>query len=711
MSDKRSRPDRSPPPLPSQLTPLAEAARLTSALTRIDQSLETAYAHWRAGQPAQASMLCEQVLQVAPLHAPALHLLGLMAHAEGNIADALRLLELTCAQPGASADFHSNNAEVSRQAGLLGRAQQAARKALALSPGHPAASCNLGIILQQAGQLDASAELLTAAAAAAPDNADVLNNLGNTRQLMGSLDEAMLSYAAAIERDPMHEAAYANLASLQLELGQFDAAAESARQVLDLNPQNIAAYLVLARLHAQRARIPGALREVDKLLSFSPACEEALRLRVDLLLDSGDLLAAEEAMQALPGPRQWRDHLLQARLYAMRGHDTQALAATGRARDAVARQEPVVSIAHAQALARTGQAEQACLDLGRLLDQVPSSATAWQALAELTGQALAPHDIDRLHAMREQGRQQGRGWRDSVALHRAWGHAMLAGGDGDAALAAYGMANALEARAHPFDAGQFAALVEHSIASWSLPATVARNHATDSPVFVLGMPHCGADLIRSMLCGGAFAGQDRYDLMGHILASLAQDQQPLASSLEIALELSDDDYAELAQYYLDCAAPTDDLVDACHVNSLLVGFIVRVFPAARFIVCRRDPVETCLAGYREPPGFGPAFPRALPELGVYHRRHERLVQHWTSHLPAGQLLEIDHARLLADPAQVAAQVAAFRGVPCRLPAHAQLALRRREAAALAAVLPSSPVLSVLREALREPHANGVTHDR
>ncbi|WP_166675019.1 sulfotransferase [Herbaspirillum huttiense] len=643
--------------------------------------MEAAYAHWRVGQSAQASAISEQVLQAVPLHAPALHLLGLIAHAEGDIAHALLLLERACSQPDALADFHSNHAEVSRQAGLLARAEQAARCALVLFPGHPSALSNLGIILQQAGRLEESIELLTAATQAAPDDPNALSNLGNTQQLMGYLNDAMKSYTAAIACDPAHEAAYANLAALQLELGRFDDAAHSAGEVLELNPQHAQAYLALAQVHRARHRPQLALQELDKLLSFARSNIDALRLRVHLLLDCNDLLSAEEALQALPAPAQWYDELLQARLWTMRGRDLDALAACQRAYEA--QQNAMVVTAHALALGRIGQAEQASANLRRLLDEAPSHATAWLALSELDDTAPTSLEIDRMRTVLEKSRESGCGWRDAVALHRAWGHAMLANDDEAAAMTAYDFANGLEAQAHPFAAARLEGAVEQVIDSWSPLAAKGQENGMSSPVFIIGMPNSGAELVRSMLREGQKSDEDRYDLIGHILTSITQEDEALMDSAAVLADLTVDDYAELAQYYLDCADSTGDLVDACHANFLLVGFINQVFPAARFIFCRREPLENCLACYQNPPQSGHAFPHALEELARYHRVHERLMRHWTSHLPDDRWLQIDHARLLDNTARVAEQVASFSGMPCRLPYDAQLARARRQVDALA----------------------------
>ena len=60
-------------------------------------------------------------------------------------------------------------------------------------------------------------------------------------------------------------------------------------------------------------------------------------------------------------------------------------------------------------------------------------------------------------------------------------------------------------------------------------------------------------------------------------------------------------------------------------NYLHLGVIATLFPRARIIHCRRDPVDTCLSCYFQNFGEPMGFTLDLGHLGLYYREYERLM--------------------------------------------------------------------------------------
>lgn len=81
------------------------AANSTSAMS-VAQALQRAHAHWNAGQADQAEQLCRRVLAEWPGQADALHFLGLMAHAYGDLDLAIEHVREACLAPRAPATWY-----------------------------------------------------------------------------------------------------------------------------------------------------------------------------------------------------------------------------------------------------------------------------------------------------------------------------------------------------------------------------------------------------------------------------------------------------------------------------------------------------------------------------------------------------------------------------------------------------------------------------
>jgi hypothetical protein len=83
-------------------------------------------------------------------------------------------------------------------------------------------------------------------------------------------------------------------------------------------------------------------------------------------------------------------------------------------------------------------------------------------------------------------------------------------------------------------------------------------------------------------------------------------------------------------------------------NFLYLGLIAVLFPRARVVHCRRDPLDTCLSIFFQNFGAGHPYSHDLAELGQYFRQYERLMEHWRSVLPV-PMLEVWYEELVAEP--------------------------------------------------------------
>jgi hypothetical protein len=93
-----------------------------------------------------------------------------------------------------------------------------------------------------------------------------------------------------------------------------------------------------------------------------------------------------------------------------------------------------------------------------------------------------------------------------------------------------------------------------------------------------------------------------------------------------------------------------------------LGLIHLVFPRARIIHCRRNPIDTCISIYCTQLFGGGNLKTGKADLAFYHREYQRLMAHWRRVLPASRFLEVDYEALVADREAVTRRMIAFLGL-------------------------------------------------
>src|SRR5579872_292146 len=101
------------------------------------------------GRLMEAEAVCRQILAAQPNLPEAEHLLGIIAHHNGKLADAIAHVQRAIGLAPQVALFHANFGEMQRLAGQPRKAVEAARRALKIEPRMPAALSNLGVALYE----------------------------------------------------------------------------------------------------------------------------------------------------------------------------------------------------------------------------------------------------------------------------------------------------------------------------------------------------------------------------------------------------------------------------------------------------------------------------------------------------------------------------------------------------------------------------------
>jgi len=264
----------------------------------IDQAMALAIAHCNGGRLKEAESICRQILTVAPRHAPALHLLGVIAHQAGRSDLAAELIAKAVQEDPSCADYVCNLGEAYRRVGRLDDAVDACRRAVALAPADSRAQLNLGAALYDRGDFDEAMNACRAAIALKADFAEAHNQLGMVLDERGEFGEAVAAYRVAIRLRPDYAQAHNNLGIALKRLGRLDDAVTAFNKAIELVPDYARAYSNLGSVLRDQGRLDEAIASCRRAAQLEPNSSEAFSNLGQALRDTGQLEQAEAACRS-----------------------------------------------------------------------------------------------------------------------------------------------------------------------------------------------------------------------------------------------------------------------------------------------------------------------------------------------------------------------------------------------------------------------------
>ena len=184
-------------------------------------------------------------------------------------------------------------------------------------------------------------------------------------------------------------------------------------------------------------------------------------------------------------------------------------------------------------------------------------------------------------------------------------------------------------------------------------------------VFIVGVPRSGTTLTEQILAQhpAVLAGGEhsRLERLAERLEEGTGKPWPVALA-----EADDGARADLARDYLaplGSLAPGISVVtDKMPVNFLYLGLMAGIFPNAKVVWCRRNPLDVGLSCFMQRfGGRGVAFASDLRHIGFYIRQCDRLMRHWREALDL-PLWELHYDKLVTDLESEARRLTTFLGL-------------------------------------------------
>ena len=620
----------------------------------VPEALALAFRQYEGGNLAQAEGLLRQILQAAPKHAPALHLLGVITHQAGQTELAAQLLMQAVALAPNEAQFHANLGEMCRllkrldeavahgekavalahglatahsnlgiawyDKGDLDKAQACQERALAIAPNLPAARNNLGSILRDRKDRQGAIECFRKVLATAPGYMESASNLGSVLTENDQPEEALKVLLPLVQSNPDYAEAHCNIATAFLALEQFDKASFGFKRALALKADYPEACIGLAHVLQEQKELPAAEAMARRALEIAPQKPEVHSLLGGILNESG---YPQKALAAYARALELNPRLLSG--YLGRGHLLMENGDMKGAED---------DFRHALSLDES--------DLGaRLaLTQVTKVTEGDANMAALVGQAAAADSLPETKA---------------TPLHFALGKCYEDTQKYDAAFRHYQEGCRLKRKRIEYSADD-TELTVRNIQAFFSAAQVERLRgagcATDLPIFVLGMPRSGTTLTETILASHpkVFGAGELPDVLQ--IASQPRGGEPAGYPLclqgitQAELKIMGERYAGALQARAPASLRVTDKMPA---NFNFLGLIHLMLPRAKIVHVKRNPVDTCLSCYTRLFNKSQYQSYDLTDIGRYYRSYAQLMDHWHKVLPAGAFYEIQYEELVADP--------------------------------------------------------------
>ena len=254
--------------------------------------------------------------------------------------------------------------------------------------------------------------------------------------------------------------------------------------------------------------------------------------------------------------------------------------------------------------------------------------------------------------------------RENRSLHFMLAALLDRAGDFDVAFAHARQGNAL--RKASYDPKGHERLISETIDSMSPHRLASLPRSTvdsKTPIFIVGMVRSGTTLVEQILSShpqihGAGELTWFFELARSILDGPGQQQRLASMSLDAV--------NTVAKKYLDplqALSPSAlRITDKLPANYMYLGLISILFPQARIIHCRRDPLDNCVSCFMTNFASANDFSFDLRWLGHYYRQYERLMAHWKSVLEM-PMLEVQYEQVVEDLPGQARRLIEFIGLP------------------------------------------------
>jgi tetratricopeptide (TPR) repeat protein len=517
--------------------------------------------------------------------------------------------------------------------GRLPEAETVLREVITRKPRAPDPHYVLGILCLNGDRLTEAETAFGQAVMLDPDFAEAHYQLGMTLSALGKTADALAAYQCAVVLDPDLADAYYRSGIILSAGGRTEDAAAAYQRAVAIDPAHADAQTRLGDMLTILGQGADAVTAFRAAAAAAPGQPIGVFATVKALEYEGKLPEAEAVLRRfiVGDPSGDGSNGDVGRAYHLLGMVT----------------------------AQLGQFDDAVAAFDRAITMMPNSIEAY--FGRVSAAKITKADqptLDGMVALLTRKLPD----RAQMILHFALGKALDDIADYGGAIQHFDAANAIRGRFSRLNRLGLSTWVDRLIARCT-PEFLDRNRTSGSndhtPVLILGMPRSGTTLLEQILSshpGIAAGGELTYwNTYGPDWANAG----PAGFGSERATGIANG-YSEVLRRISPNASRVTDKEPW---NFQWIGMIRQLMPNARFIHCRRDPVDTCLSIYFTHFLKPQDFMNDRGDLAFYYRQYARLMAQWRRVLPPDRFTEVDYETLIANREQETRHLVEFCGLP------------------------------------------------
>jgi tetratricopeptide (TPR) repeat protein len=177
---------------------------------------------------------------------------------------------------------------------------------------------------------------------------------------------------------------------------------------------------------------------------------------------------------------------------------------------------------------------------------------------------------------------------------------------------------------------------------------------SNRPIFIIGMARSGTTLLDQILSSHPKVGSAGE--LNFWRAKWGEAVRP-EGGYNFSPQVPDEFLELLAKY----DAFSERVIDKMPSNYLNLGLIRTYFPEAIFLHSKRHPIDNCISMYTTP-GLPADFVHNKEDIVYIYEQYQRMMEYWTSVVPADRMMEVQYEDLLEDTEAVIRTVLEFCGL-------------------------------------------------